>query len=130
MNLRQNRNETARAVLEGRFIRSVLERESAELNKRIDQTISAGGYSSDFWKDKSMTIIGSGNNLEYRHKKQHRFADMRTRNTKEGKIRKKSSMTHNRKVYGSLNNLVRELSFGFTETVIEDMKSLEIDNNS
>jgi hypothetical protein len=128
MSLRQNRNDTSRAILEGRFIRETLQKESQELNQRIDQTITAGGYSSDFWKKKNFAVIGSGNNLEYRHTKKHRFVDMRSRETKQGKIKKKSSNTHNRKIYGSLNNIIRELSFGFTDAVIAEMKQLEIDS--
>lgn len=128
MSLRNKRNETADAILEGRFIRNVLDKEGKELNQRIDQSITAGNFTSDFWKQKSFGVIGNGNNLEFRHKKQHRFADMKTRETKEGKIRKKTTMTHNRKVYGSLNNIIRELSFGFTDAVIAEMKSLEINN--
>lgn len=125
MNLRQKRNETSKAILEGRFIRLVLTDESRALDSDIENQMAAGGFQSALWKDKSFTVIGGGNNLEYRHKKAMRFVDMKTRQTSTGKIFKKNHPIHNRKVFGHLNNIARDLSFGFTDAVIEDMKKIE-----
>lgn len=125
MSLRTERNDTHRLILENKFIEKTLRAESLEINQDIDLRMSSAGFSSDFWNDKEMTI--TGNTLEYRHKKQHRFVDMRTRNTKEGKIRKENHPIHNRVIYGHLNNIARELSFGFTDAAIQELQSLEGD---
>ena len=122
MSLLQKRHDNARAIAEGKFIAITLKQEGAEINQAIDAAMS--GFRSAFWRDKKMSVIG-GNTLEYRHKKQHRFNDMKTRESKsKGKIRKKRNIIHNKIIYGHLNNIARELSFGFTDAVIEDLKKL------
>ncbi len=125
MNLRQNRNQTHQQILEGKFIRNVLSDEGRAINTDIDNRMNSAGFRSGFWSDKSFNVVDGGNNLEYRHKKQHRFVDIKTRDTKSGKIRKKNHIIHNRIVYGHLNNIARELAVGFTIGVIEDLKKLE-----
>jgi hypothetical protein len=125
MSLRKERNDTYRLILENKFVEKTLRAESLELNQDIDLRMTTSGFNSDFWSDKAMTITGGGNTLEYRHKTQHRFVDMRTRNTKEGKIRKKNYPIHNRVIYGHLNNIAKELMYGFTDSAIEGLKKLE-----
>lgn len=123
MNLRQNRNDRHDLILQGKFIDHVLKEESRSIDAAIDKTMSSAGFTSSFWKDKRFTV--SNNKLEYRHKPQHRFVDMKTRNTQNGKIRKRRHIIHNRVVYGHLNNIARELQFGYTDAVIADFKKLE-----
>jgi hypothetical protein len=52
--------------------------------------------------------------LTYRHQKVHRYLDMSTRATKEGKRRKQSHPIHNRILFGHANNIVRRHSFEYT----------------
>lgn len=129
MDIREKRNQTAKEILEGRFVKSVLSKESKELPKDLQKRIYKSGLSSeDWWSKVSFSVIGK-NNLEYRHLKKHRFMDMKTRNTKEGKIRKKSYPIHNKMIYFHLNDIIRELTIGFTDTIINEMKSLENKEN-
>ncbi len=125
MSLRNERNETQRLIIEGKFIDKTLRAEASEINQDIDAKMSAAGFESDFWDDKAFTV--SNNTLSYRHKPQHRFVDMKTRNTKEGKIRKKNHSIHNRIIYGHLNSIARELSFGLTDAAIQELRSIEGD---
>lgn len=125
MNLRQNRNDIQKQILEGKFIRNVLNDEGRAINTDIDNRMNSAGFRSGFWSNKTFTVVDGGNNLEYRHLKQHRFIDIKTRETKSGKIRKKNYAIHNKVIYGHLNNIARELAVGFTIGVIEDLKKLE-----
>ncbi len=125
MGLREKRNENARAIAEGRFISHVLSEEGKELNQDIDKKMTADGFRSGFWRDKTMTVTGSGNNLEYRHKKPMRFVDMSVRITKGGRQKKASHKIHNRIIYGRLNPIAHQLSYGFTDAVVADMLKLE-----
>lgn len=122
MSLLEQRKERSRAIAEGKFISMTLRNESLEIDSAINNVIST--FKSSFWTDKQMTV--RNNTLEYRHKKQHRWLDMKTRESKsKGKIRKKRQIVHNKIIYGHLNNIARELSFGFTDAVIDDLKKLE-----
>jgi len=122
MSLLQKRKDNARAIQEGKFIEITLTNEGNEINQAIDNAMSS--FRSAFWRDKSMNV--RSNTLEYRHKKQHRFNDMKTRTSaSKGTIRKKRNIIHNKIIYGHLNNIARELSFGFTDAVVEDLKKLE-----
>lgn len=125
MSLRQNRNDTSRAIAEGRFIRKVLHEEGQDINTDIQSKINQFGFKSGFWSEREFTVIGSGNTLQYRHLKVHRFVDIKTRDTKQGKRKKKRYPIHNRIIYGHLNNVARELMFGFTEAVIDEMLNLQ-----
>lgn len=122
MSLLEKRKENSRAIAEGKFIEVTLTNEGQEINQAIDKAMSS--FRSAFWKDKSMIV--RSNKLEYRHKKQHRFNDMKTRTSKsKGTIRKKRNIIHNKIIYGHLNNITRELSFGFTDAVVESLKKIE-----
>jgi hypothetical protein len=122
MSLLQKRKDNARAIAEGKFIEITLKNEGQEINQAIDKAMSS--FRSAFWRDKGMIV--RGNTLEYRHKKQHRFNDMKTRTSKsKGTIRKKRNIIHNKIIYGHLNNIARELSFGFTDAVVAELKKLE-----
>lgn len=123
MSFREKRSDNARAIAEGRFIKMTLENEGKEINQAIDSVVN--GFNSAFWKNKSFKVVG-GNSLEYRHQKQHRWLDMKYRESaSKGKIRKKRRIIHNKIIYGHLNNIVKELSYGFTDAVIQDLKRLE-----
>jgi len=115
------RQKTAKAIAEKRFISHVLKEKSVDLDKDIKQRMSS--FSSAFWANRSFTI--SDNKLTYTTLLVHRFQDMKTRKTKDGFITKKRTQMHNRLIYGHLNNIIRELSFGFTEAIKQQFYNLE-----
>lgn len=122
MSLLQKRKDNVKAIAEGKFIEITLKKEGQEINQAIDKAMSS--FRSAFWRDKAMTV--RSNTLEYRHKKQHRYNDMKTRTSKKnGTIRKKRNIIHNKIIYGHLNNIARELSFGFTDSVVAELKKIE-----
>ncbi|AKC18959.1 hypothetical protein LIT13_01395 [Flavobacterium psychrophilum] len=124
MNLRDQRNKTANDILKGVFVSRVLKEEGVEINTDINKVMTSAGFESSFWQDKAFSVTGQ-NTLEYRHKPQHRFVDMKNRNTKSGTIRKKRHAVHNKIIYGHLNDIARQLSFGYTQAVINELKQLE-----
>ncbi|WP_395058219.1 hypothetical protein [Flavobacterium sp.] len=124
MSLRDQRNQTADDILKGVFVSRVLKEEGNEINADINKVMASVGFESSFWQDKTFSVTGQ-NTLEYRHKPQHRFADMKTRNTKEGTIRKKRHAIHNKIIYGHLNDIAHQLSYGYTQAVVAELKQLE-----
>lgn len=118
MNLRQVRNERRDAVLEGRFITHVLEKEAVDINKDIGQRVA--GFQSSFWKERTFTV--RENTLTYAHKRGHRFVDMHSRKTKKGVRRKRNYTVHNRPLYGHANAIVKELTVGLTDAVYASFK--------
>ncbi len=125
MSLRQNRNDTSRAIAEGRFIKKVLQEEGLDINLDIQSKINQFGFKSGFWSEREFSVTGSGNTLQYRHLKVHRFVDIKTRESTKGRKPKKRYPIHNRIIYGHLNNVARELMFGFTEAVIDEMLNMQ-----
>ena len=123
MNLRQHRNQTSADIAQGKFVSRVLKEEGADINIAINNTMASAGFSSSFWQDKVFSV--SGNSLEYRHTTIHRFVDIKTRKVGNTSIRKKRYPIHNKIIYGHLNNIARELMYGYTESVIDQMLNLE-----
>jgi hypothetical protein len=122
MSLRQKRLENARAIAEGQFITKTLKNQGKEIEIDIDKAMS--GFRTAAFFDREFKVID--NKLEYRHKKINRFVDMRTRETKsKGKIRKKRHIVHNRIIYGHLNDIARELMYGFSDAYVMNVKKLE-----
>jgi len=48
---------------------------------------------------------------------------MRKRNSKEGLKKKKNYKIHNKSIYGVFNNIIRRLSYGYTEEIKKQMKT-------
>lgn len=121
MSLRAQRNQTKGAILDGRFVDHVLSKNA----KILDANIKKGmvGFQSSFWSQRNFNV--SGNILAYTHLKQHRFADMKTRQTKHGRIRKKHYQIHNKPVFGIASEIVRELTFGFTDALKAELMQLD-----
>ena len=113
MNLRNQRNQTKEAILNGRFVEHVLNKNAKLLDANIKRGMA--DFQSAFWNQRNFNV--SGNILAYTHLKQHRFADMKTRQTKHGRIRKKHYQIHNKPAFGVANEIVRELTFGFTDAL-------------
>lgn len=121
MSLLEERKKTAEAIAKGKFVDYTLTQQSHELNADIQQRMSS--FSSAFWNQRNFSV--SGNVLTYTTKKVHRFADMKTRQTKTGIINKKRYQIHNKPIFGHLNDIVRELNVGFTDAVKSHFMSLE-----
>jgi hypothetical protein len=121
MSLRQERNNKAEAILEGKFITYVLEREASDLDQDIKGRL--GYFTSSFWQDRSMAV--NNNTLTYLHLKQHRYVDMRTRDSLLGKRRKHFYNVHNRPLYGHANEIVKELTIGFTQGVKDQLMQMD-----
>jgi len=124
MSLRTDRQKTKDAVIQGRFIEMVLGKSSTELDGDIKKRMS--GFSSAFWSQRNFSV--QNNTLVYTQKKVHRFVDMKTR-VKNGSInKKKNHPIHNKPIFGHLNNIIRELSFGFTDAVKGELSQLDNTN--
>jgi DNA-binding cell septation regulator SpoVG len=121
MNLIETRRENHEDIIKGRFIRKVLTETSQDIDKAQREKMSS--FRSGFWKNRTFTVTDT--NMIYSHLKQHRFVDMRSRKTKEGKKKKKSHPIHNRIIMGHYNNIVKEMKFGFTDAVKEELRKME-----
>lgn len=121
MNLIETRKENHEDIIKGRFVRKVLTEASRDMDKAQREKLA--GFRSAFWGNRTFTVTDS--ELQYSHLKQHRYLDMRSRNTKDGKVKKKSHPIHNRIIMGHYNNIVREMKFGFTDAVKEQLKQIE-----
>lgn len=111
-------------VLKGRFIKRVFQESIKDIDKAQVVYLSGHGFNSPEWFN-ARSFVASETALEYSQLKKHRFVDMKTRNTKKGKIRKKAHPVHNKILYGHYNNIIRELSVGFTEAIKEQLRELE-----
>ncbi len=81
-------------------------------------------FKSSFWNNREFSV--SNGKLTYTHDKKHRYLDMRTRAKKDGtKSRKKSRSIHNKIIWGEYNYLTRELAYGYTDAIKNELKNLE-----
>jgi len=120
----QSRENGSDQILEGRFIRRVLQDTAKDIDKAQLKYISGRGFENEDWNSgRGFTV--STDTLEYTHLKKHRFVDMKTRTSSNGKVRKKSHPIHNRIIWGHYNNVIKELHFGFTKAVKEELRNLE-----
>jgi len=121
-NLLQLRKDNSDKILEGKFIRMKLTETANEIRDASAKKMT--GFSSSLWKNRSFGV--TDNEMQYEHLKVHRYIDMRTRTQKDGsKTKKKSYPIHNRIVMGQYSQLTRELSFGFTEEIRRQLRSIE-----
>lgn len=124
MNLLAIRESNADHVLKKRFIRETLKEEMKSIDDEQKRIMSQRGFqTANFFSGRSFKVDDFS--AEIVVLKKHRFVDMKTRETKKGKIKKKSHPIYNRVVFGHLPNIVRRLSFGYTDAVIQQMKELE-----
>ena len=121
MSLLQNRSNRTEEILQGKFIRKTLDETGKEI-ERIQRKVT-NGFKSDFWNNATFTV--TEDSLVHQHDKRQRFLDMRTRATKTGsKKKKKSRVIHNRVIFGQYNMLIRELTFGYTDAVKDELRQL------
>jgi len=117
MSLLNNRQSSDRnEILEKRFIGVILREESAELNQKQLKLMSSRGFTNPaFFNNRGFNVMDD-NKLEYTHPTVLRFIDMKTRATKDGqRSKKKSYAVHNKPIYGMVNNILRRLSFEYTD---------------
>ena len=120
----QSRENLSDQILEGRFIRRVLQDTSKDIDQAQRAYISGRGFENNDWNSKRGFTV-TQNEMGYTHLKKHRFVDMKTRTSKKGKNRKKSHPIHNKIIWGHYNNVIKELHFGFTNAVQEELRNLE-----
>ena len=124
MNLREQRAKTSAAILEGKFIEKVLNENATSIDKAISE--KTAGFKSAFWNDRNFQVNNS--TLVYTTKLQHRFLDMKTRQSENGSVRKRHYAIHNKPIFGHISQIARELNFGFTEAVKADLLLLDNSN--
>ena len=124
MPLAESRENLSQQILERRFIRRVLQDSSKDIDKAQRSYMSGRGFeNNDWYSGRSFQV--TENELGYTHLKKHRFVDMKTRTSKKGKNRKKSHPVHNKIIWGHYNNVIKELHFGFTNAVKEELRNLQ-----
>lgn len=124
MNLIEKRKDNANLIAKGRFIKTVLDDQAREIKEAQTQYMTGKGFSQDKFFSKRRFETNE-DQLTATFLKLHRFVDMKTRTTKDGVIRKKNHPIYNRIIFGHIPNIVRTLSFGFSDAIIEEMKKLE-----
>lgn len=128
MKAREKLKARDRGILERQFVRQVLTEEGKNLETEHKRAIArlldqhTGGTMGAL----DYSVLGTSNAqgvLQVRHSKQQRFLDMKSRTNAQGiRRRKKAYPVHNRIIFGHLNNIIRQLQFGFTEAVQEKLK--------
>ena len=124
MSLLDSREQLSDQILEGRFIRKVSQTMAHDLDLAQSNFMSSRGFESEDWYS-GRGFVATESGLDYSHLKKHRFVDMKTRTSKKGIKRKKAHPVHNRIIWGHYNNLIKELHFGFTAAVKEELRKLE-----
>jgi|SRR5690606_19056000 len=110
-------------ILKGRFVKRVFDETAADIEKAQNKYMNSRGFESPDWNDRTFQTSDSA--LTMYHLGKHRFVDIKTLNTKEGKKKKKNHPIHNRIIFGHYNFIIRELKYGFTDAVKEELKQLE-----
>jgi hypothetical protein len=123
MNILENRKDKGNEILKNRFIGKVLRQTADDLNRATFKKMKERGFkTNDFYSGRAFSV--SGVELKYEHFAKHRFVDMRTRITDGVRKKKKSHPIHNRIVWGHYNNVIRELAYGFTEEIKNELSKL------
>jgi len=123
MNLLALREKNSDDVLKKRFIQKVLNEQGSDMLKAQNDAMRNRGFTTAGFYDNSINV--QADTLQLDILKLHRFVDMSTRESATGKHKKKSHPIYNRIVFGHLPNIVNDLSFGFSDTIIQELKQLE-----
>lgn len=123
MNLIEKRRDNADHVLKKRFIKRVLTTEGNSILKMQRELINENDFKNPNFNNLSLEVSDFRATISL--VKLHRFVDMKTRKSKNGIVKKKNYPIYNKIIFGHLNNIIKEISFGYTDTVIEEMKKLE-----
>ncbi|MFP9114285.1 hypothetical protein ACLI1A_10090 [Flavobacterium sp. RHBU_3] len=115
-------------ILQGRLIKRVLVTEVKEIDQAQVKYIAGKGFKNPDWLSARVFNV-ENNQLEYKQRLKHRFVDMKRIMKGKGKAKtkkpKKNHPIYNRIIWGHYNNVVRELKYGYTDAVKEEMKKLE-----
>lgn len=106
---RSNKN-----LLEDRFIQKILGEEGYNIKKAQIEMMASRGFTSPELLSNIKTQV-TGTTMTHTDLLRHRFIDMKTREVRGQKKKVKSHPIHNRILFGHMNNVVRRLSFEFTE---------------
>ncbi len=102
-------------VLKGRFISRILREEGQHIEQAKQKVVSTFASRNLF----AARYTNNDSTLTMTHPIALRFIDMKTRNTKKGKVRKKAHPVHNKILMGHANNVVRRISFEYTSEMKE-----------
>lgn len=120
--------KTLDEIMEGRFIRRVMQQEGQAIDKVQVKYIRGHNFKNPDWIT-MRRFKATENALEYAQKLKGRFVDMKRIRQGIGKNKtlktKKNHPIYNKIMYGHLNNIIRELKFGYTDAVKEEMRKLE-----
>lgn len=120
MNLLLKRTPHSDQIAKGIFTNNVLTEESKNIDKAQTTLMQRRGFkTTNFFTSRSFSVASGKMDLD--HLAKHRFVDMKRR----GSQKKKSHPIHNRILFGHANNIVKRLSFGYTEAVKEKMNLLK-----
>lgn len=123
-NLLDKRSDVADEILQNRFIRRVFSETGKDIDKAQTDFMSSRGFEKAEWFS-GRSFNATDNSLDIEVLKIHRFVDMKTITSKAGKHRKKAQPVYNRIIWGHYNNVIRELAFGFTEAVKQELRQLK-----
>lgn len=116
--------KTLNEILEGRFIKRVLTTAAQDIDKAQVRYMHGAGFDNPDWFS-GRSFEPSESALEYVQRKKHRFVDMKFISKRMARFKKKSHPIYNKIMYGHYNNIVRELKYGFTDAVKEELRQLE-----
>ncbi|HUI32031.1 MAG TPA: hypothetical protein VLY84_00310 [Dysgonamonadaceae bacterium] len=112
--LSQRQGNNNEELLKQRFIARILQEEGKSIDEaQVRLMLSRGFTNSNWFSGRSFDV--NDTILRYEHLAKHRFVDMRSRQTKEGRIKKKSHAIHNRIVFAHMGNIVHRLSVEYTQ---------------
>lgn len=122
-NLLQKRQDNVDDIIKGRFIRRTFEETAKDIDTAQVKLMTNRGFrSSEWYSGRSFSV--TDNQMDEEVLKVHRFVDMRTITSEKGKHKKKNHPVYNKIIWGHYNNVVREMAFGFTEAVKEQLRTI------
>lgn len=123
MNLLEKRDVNSDEILKKRHIKRVMKESAKDIDQAQRKYMTSHGFTdSDFYNKRSFVATEDG--LVYTHLKKHRFVDMKVRKTPIPR-RKKAHPIHNKIIWGHYNNIIKELHFGFTTAVMEELRHIK-----
>jgi hypothetical protein len=120
--------KTVDEIMEGRFIKRVLQDTSKDIDQVQVKYMTTHGFENPDWYS-ALSFNATESALEFAQKIKGRFVDMKKimkgRGENKKQQRKKNHPIYNKVMYGHYNNVVRELKFGYTDAIKEEMRKLE-----
>lgn len=112
-------------ILEGRFIKRVMQTAALDINLAQVKYMNTAGFNAEnsWYSGRSFEATESG--LQVAQMLRHRVVDMKFISPGMGRFKKKSHPIYNKIMYGHYNNIVRELKYGFTDAIKEELRQLE-----